>query len=207
MNVRKLMGRLNAKTIRFDTGKGGGESNLTPQDIAGALGMAQQKLGVELLCLTYWPDGAKLSKAELADELLVRLLKEFSRRQEERMHAALRHFMRGDRLRLDKGWPRIGLGYPAIVKAVMAERTSPCLCEACEGHEYVMDGAIKKLCMVCKGTGLGKPSDRGRAKLMGIHHKTFVENWREPFLWLLQHCTEVEQEAARQVDASLGIDD
>lgn len=53
-DVRELLGRLSAATVRFDTGRGG-LPELTPQDVAGALGMVAPGLGRDFLEFLHGP--------------------------------------------------------------------------------------------------------------------------------------------------------
>ncbi|HVJ61527.1 MAG TPA: hypothetical protein VM555_02310, partial [Tahibacter sp.] len=92
MNVRKLMGRLNATTVKFDTGRGG-VPELTNQDIAAAVGLCryfikdpkEADLAPAVFWWLYGPEGAPASNSQDARRLV---LNEVYREFEARYQAA-----------------------------------------------------------------------------------------------------------------------
>ena len=79
MNVRKLMARLNASTVRFDIGRGG-VPEFTPQDIAGSLAFVRDELAREVFCAIWAPDLARLARGEILARLREATIIEYSNR-------------------------------------------------------------------------------------------------------------------------------
>lgn len=155
MNVRKMMARLNAATASYDMARGG-IPELTPQDIAAALGMIHDKTARDIFTAIWWPDGAELTRKELLDQMRGLLMTEFSRRCREAqiakldLHiaecnwAATNHHPEHDRQLISKlrhraeetaanSWPGRMDVYPRICAAILIEIASPWTCKACSG--------------------------------------------------------------------------
>lgn len=79
-DARKLLARLNPGSIQYGVSRGG-IPELTPQDIAGALGFIRDAFDRELFCALWWPDGSRLNRGEFDLMLRNRQMGEYLRRQ------------------------------------------------------------------------------------------------------------------------------
>lgn len=218
-DVRKLMARLNPAVCRFDIGQGG-IPDLTPQDIAAAIGMVPAGLGRELMCRLWWPDGARLSPKELDAELRREILVEWLRRARRLESAKLQLHMaeedhhgsvqrarseveaaRGDR------WPSVCATYRRIRETVLAELESPPQCAKCHGRGFNINRAgVHIACVACEGRGWVPVSDRQRATSLGVNESTYRRCWRDVYQWLHAQCTDAEAMARRRLAARLNRD-
>lgn len=209
MREAELMARLNPTTVRYDIGRGG-IPELTPQDIAAAIGLMPEGLGRELLCRLWWPDGARLSPKELDRLLMEAQMGEWHDRTDALVNAQLKfELAEGDRARRKAEqaveeakalqWPRVGPGspYAAIRLAVLAEMSAACLCPDCRGRGFALvDGKVAG-CPVCEMTGRAKVSDRMRASLVGMNRETYRTDIAPVYKWLLDLCTLALEPARR----------
>jgi hypothetical protein len=141
INVRKLLAKLNPRTASFSGGRGG-IPEFTPEDISGALGSVTDKIGCEIFCVAWWPDGASLTRADLHAKLRDMLLQEYSRRSEAKDRArgamemlAMTNCTRSGRAytaakeyaeeTTKAAWPRVAHRYDEIVNAVLTEICKP----------------------------------------------------------------------------------
>lgn len=217
-NVRELMARLGPSTVKFDTGRGG-TPDLTNQDIAAALGMVPAGLGRELLEACWWPDGAALRRHKLRDAVIALVTPELRRQQrrlaDARTELGLAEVCMGwagavtaeQRAERDRAahrlgqikaqcWPMSTLeSLPTLAAAVIGEIAKRPHCHACEGRGEVMSGDLRVMCKVCGGSGVVAVSDRRRASALGRDESTYRERWRAVYEWMLQKCSEAEQDA------------
>ena len=226
MDVRKLLGRLNPRVAQYEVGSGGAPE-WTPQDIAAALGMVGDRLGREILCHTWWPDGALRSHAQLLDDLRDLQLQEWTTRMRRLEAALLAHHIAAEladgthgRMRADvyrahsevedakaNCWPKIGpqSRYRAIRDGVLAEMLDMHLCPGCGGTGESRIDAIVRVCVRCTGSGHAKVSDSDRAERLGCTRKTYTEAWAQPYEWLFAECAQAERRAARHMAIELEI--
>ncbi len=88
MHVGKMMARLNPANVRYDIGHGG-TPELTPQDIAAALGMTPAGLGRELLQMV-WIDGYAQTTLDRTLDMIVDMQRaEWMRREQQMLDAVL----------------------------------------------------------------------------------------------------------------------
>lgn len=221
MNVRKLMARLNANSLRYDVGRGG-IPELTPQDIAGALGMVSDDLGREIFCHAWWPDGAALRQAELAQRLHSLLMEEFSSRYREVEAAKLEaHLMESDAPKYRpsaaarrarsiiveaqrKTWPKSMAKYRDVAAAVMMEICAPRHCPQCNGKGTHTAEALVHVCSRCEGRGTIATNKVWRAQRLGISEGAYRNVWKDVYEWLYALVAEREANAARQIWHALG---
>jgi len=225
MNVRKLLARLNPSTARFEAHHGG-QPELTPQDIAGALGMIDDRLAREVLCTVWWPDGAQLQRAELDRIVREAQLREWMRLRRELEAAKLAvhvaeddidgtHGTRnGQRATLQRAtetldevkarqWPAVGPIYRAVRQAVLAELVTPNLCTHCAGRgEIVMHDRLAP-CQPCAGHGRTPVSDRKRAAMIERDEAGYRRVWRPVYEWTLALCAGAETRGARALERAL----
>lgn len=225
MNARKLMARLNATTIRFDVGRGG-LPELTPQDIAGALGFVKDEFAREVFCAIWWPDGAAISRQSLNDRLRTLLLEEFARRCRQSEIARLEfhvaeanfearrvhnHADRAELARLTdrkaeadrERWPGEMAIYPAIAYAVLAELVSSNQCGRCGGRGITLNGMIVVTCPKCDGRGSSSSNDVRRATLIGKEPSAYRKTWARVYEWLYAKAASAESTAARLISSQL----
>lgn len=226
-NVREMLGRLNAKTVRFDVGRGG-VSELSDQDIAAALAFVPPGLGREVLAACWWPPG--MDRRRLMDAVLAAVSAQW-REQADRLSEARtelgiaeacagwhrhqsaemrreveRARSKYERVR-DECWPRdMGQMLPALVGACLTEIAYRHACPECEGRGERQRGELRVSCSKCLGTGVVSVSERSRAGSIGRHVETYRRHWAAPYEWLLALLTEAEQGAANQLMAALRRD-
>ncbi len=225
-DVRKLLARLNPRVAQYEVGSGG-LPELTPQDIAGALGTIREPLGRELLCHVWWPDGALRSRAQLLDAMRDRQLQEWVRRMRNleaahlayhlaceladgthgRMHGQISRARSEVEDAKGQMWPRIGpqSRYRAIRDGVLAEMLAMHLCPGCGGTGESRIDAIVRVCVRCTGSGHAKVSDSDRAERLGCTRKTYTEAWANPYEWLFAECAQAERRAAWHMARELEI--
>lgn len=226
MNVRKLLSRLNAATVRYDTGRGG-IPEMTPQDVAALLSRVTNHLARDVLCLAWWPDGAALSRGAIADAIRAEVMTEFSRRHKAAQIARLDlHLIeceiaaRRSRKREDEQsrsraqsavdatraslWPSASMHmYPAIVAAALRELCSPRLCKACHGRGDAITSAGPRRCDSCDGVGVREWSHVSRAEALSVNVDTYRSTWRPVYEWTLALVEGLEQTAALQLSRVL----
>ncbi|PXV54216.1 hypothetical protein SAMN04487785_1144 [Dyella jiangningensis] len=220
MHVGKLMARLNPKNVRFDVDSGG-IPELTPQDIAAALGMVEDGIGREMLCQVWWPDGAKLTEDHLFEVMADAQRQEWQRREDAMLTAVLAVAERGDKARgiyasaHANRWPRMvhvkteipfaAPGYQKVTRAVLREMKGAGICQNCHGRTIVFaSDAPVKVCPSCLGSGHQAVSSRARAEACGIEWKSFHDDWQRVYEWTAELCSQSLLRAHRQFIAAIG---
>jgi hypothetical protein len=156
MHVGRLMARLNPKNVRFDVGSGG-IPELTPQDIAAALGCVEEGIGREMLCQVWWPDGARFTEGDLLQVLMDAQRLEWMRREDEMLNAMLAVAQSGSRaqslfasahqnrwpsmVKMEHGVPVTNQHYASIRIAVIREIAGTGLCPLCTGHTVIQSAS------------------------------------------------------------------
>lgn len=214
------MARLNPKNVRFDVGSGG-IPELTPQDIAAALGMVEDGIGREMLCQVWWPDGAKLTEGNLLEVLADAQRQEWQHREDAVVNATLAVAWRGHNAReafaqaQENRWPRLihvktGLptiapGYSKVRMAVLKEMKGAGLCSICHGRTVTSaSNGVVTMCQACLGSGHQATSSRSRAEACGIEWKTFRDDWQKVYEWTAELCSQSLTRAHRQFLAAIG---
>jgi hypothetical protein len=198
--IDELLGRLEVGTVKYGMGRGG-IPQLTPQDIAAALGMCEDRFAATIFhvsaggTVSDW-QGIDRMVAEMqfgewrnrADRLVNAQLAKaaaFVAPQEDRdeLHARADMMMAGARAAM---WPSlIEATYSAMRKALIAELRATRVCSSCKGHGCVQVGTSVKPCEHCLGTGLTFISDRQRAQMLGIDHSTYRRGgWKLAYEWM-----------------------
>jgi len=220
MHIGRLMARLNPKNVRFDVGSGG-IPELTPQDIAAALGCVEDGIGREMLCQVWWPDGARLTESNLLEVLTTAQRMEWQRREDEMLNAMLAVAQNGSRaqrafayahenrwpgmVRMDHGLPHVNPHYASIRMAVLREISGTGLCPLCKGHT-VIQSATGPICVcpLCTGSGHQSVSDRSRAEACGIDWKTYRQRWAGVYEWTALLCLDSQRRASHQMLRAIG---
>lgn len=207
MNVGKLMARLNPKSmpLQFTGARGSSPPELTPIDIAGAMGAAGgspvNRLAVEVLCLRWWParfDGpttvigtrpvkhANPGGKPYIEHVSVEAPSETP--AFARIVSVVERFLStaADQV------PLAVLTKPGLMgrwsRAVIAEYRQPHHCHQCQ--HFGQPGQVPKLaytgkritgvtwllCDVCDGTGTLAWGSERRAKALRIRKQTFIDS-------------------------------
>ncbi len=220
MHIGRMLARLNPKNVRFDVGTGG-MPDLTPQDIAAALGCVEDGIGRELLCQVWWPDGARMTEGRLLEWIALAQFDEWKRREEHMQDAMLAVALRGSRaaqlyasaharrwpriMTMDQGMPVASAGYARVRHAVLLELKGANLCSACGGRCAIKAGnGLVVVCPACLGTGHQAASERSRADAIGVEWRTYREAWERVYSWTLELGRESITRATRQFVEKLG---
>ena len=211
-----LLARLNPKNVRHDIGSGG-LPELTPPDIAAALAFVPEGLGREMIMRVWWPDGAKLTAADLDELIMGAQLEEWMSRSRALLDAQLleavattpdqKHFAK---LRIETAklrmWPRLGGDscYGPIRKAVLAEISAATKCQACQGRCVRLVDRRISACLDCEGRGHIRVSDRARAEAIGKDHALYRRQYAKVYEWTFNLCQEAMAPAIRQFKAAAG---
>lgn len=154
---------------------------LTPQDVAAALGFIADPLAREVFCLARWPGYAERDVSETRVLILRRVMDEGQRRQDEAITAWLQvelnpsrnHRLDADRRQRDK-WPARLCMYPRMVDLAMLH----------------LDGS-------------GLPDWDTVAKRLKISRSKFYKNWRGAMDWIHDELTTMVSSAEGQFKAAL----
>lgn len=149
---------------------------LTPQDVAAALGFIADPLAREVFCLARWPGYAERDVSETRVLILRKVMDEGQRRQDEAITAWLQvelnpsrnHRLDADRRQRDK-WPARLCMYPRMVDLAMLH----------------LDGS-------------GLPDSDTVAKRLKISRSKFYKNWRDPMDWIHGELTTMVSSAEGQ---------
>lgn len=221
MHIGRALAKLNPKNVRFDVGAGG-IPELTPQDIAAALGCVEDGIGRELLCQVWWPDGAKLSEYHLLALMTDIQRLEWQRREDAMVDAMLAVAMYGgskgqaayttahaarwpSMVRVEHGLAIVAPGYEHVRHAVIAEMKGLGLCPGCGGRAAVrIESGQVCICPRCLGSGHMAISERARAEACGMSWTTYRDTWAPVYEWTALICTESLQRAGTQFVDRIG---
>jgi hypothetical protein len=211
-SVHKLLGRLNATTCRFDIGRGG-IPELTPQDIAGALGMIRDEFAREVFCAVWWPDGAKLVAKELDRIIAGMQFGEWKSRFDAMLDAQLKVAqaeLRSDRREVHAAraalehaksemWPALREdAYRLVRLAAVEELRAPKSCPTCQGRATAKVGELVVSCSACDGSGVVPVSNRRRAASMQVNESTYRRVWQPVYEWTYRRISDAEHAGARE---------
>jgi hypothetical protein len=231
-DVRRLLARLNATTARLD-GSGGGKPELTPQDIAAALGMLKDidgnpidPLAREVFCACWWEDGARLTRMELLNMIALKQTAQWDAQKIREQRARLELHIAEDNIAA-KGietsydaevrrrfkqrladakagsWPNYAPLYSVIRHTVLNEITSPHQCNECGGRGELTAGTLRIRCRQCDGTGAKAISDRQRALLIGKDESTYRAKWRGLYEWTYELVRNAEYDGLQALKRAL----
>lgn len=221
MHVGKLMARLNPKNVRFDVGAGG-IPELTPQDIAAALGMVEDGIGRDLLIHMWWPDGGKRQRAALDAQLTQLQLQEFNCR-EQAMYAALMAVACGEPGEQKRAhaayasahanrWPswiakleplELSEGYGDVRRAALEELVHPRICPDCHGHGHASKQNLVVICGRCEGAGKVPFGPTWRSKQLGMKEASYKKTWERPYEWLFSRMVDALSGAERDFSSAI----
>lgn len=196
---REMLACLNAQTVRFDVGQGGGAPSLTTSDIAAALGMVPTGLGREVMEAVYLPDGAIRHRGKLAEAVLAIVRPEFSSRARALAEAeddlnfsremvslsrrspsdAQRRILKERGAAVERAraqaWPKNTCQHLSrMVDAVVLELASGNRCPNCRGTGIVNDRG----CLECRNNGIESLPDRRRARQRAVIPRTIRRDGR-----------------------------
>ncbi len=218
-DARELLARLNAKTVRFDTGSGGGPGRLQNIDIAHALGLVPAGLGREVLECCYLDTEVRASsKLRLHVLGAVRIewkrqrdclataqldldfnqaMAEFARAVPAELRAAIEDAQIAYDLAKAKCWPRDGAAMLGVITlAALQEVAGSSACDACHGFPMVP-------CTRCGGTGYVTWSERTRANAIGRSKSAYRDIWSGMYGWVVALLRSAEQEAVASMNRAL----
>lgn len=195
-DARKLMGRLYpvVQQIRDQESSGGGGERISPQDIAGAVGMLPDCVEKRIFLAMNWPESVDIPELfhDLHHELYVRwsvLETSFHKDFCRRLGSNLPHSNPPERW---KHSPRV---YARIPAACLVEVMSGTVCPVCCGEV--------EECPACGGTGLVPLSYSKRAELLTLSRRTFCRDWTPPYVWMLKRMRKADDLVARSLAAAL----
>lgn len=197
--IDELLARLEASTVKFDIGRGG-IPQLTPQDIAAALGMCENKAAsilfqavaagsvdwpiVDRVVATIQLEEWKRRAERIVDAQLAKTSAELvsSPRERKSMLDRADNMMAGAKAAM---WPNIVEGvYVMMRRALISELRHNRICPVCNGRRSVQTDTVVVECQNCSATGRVSISDRQRAKSMGIVVSTYARVWRPVYEWM-----------------------
>jgi hypothetical protein len=154
---------------------------LTPQDVAAALGFIADPLAREVFCLARWPGYAERDVSETRVLILRRVMDEGQRRQDEAITAWLQVELsptRDNRAEADRRarekWPARLCMYPRMVDLAMLH----------------LDGS-------------GLPECESVAKALRVARSKYYANWRDAMQWIHSELTTMARSAEGQFRAAL----
>lgn len=225
-DIRRLMGRLNPATCRFDIGRGG-IPELTPQDIAAALGFVHDEFAREVFCSVWWPDGARLTRDALLRMIAFRQRAEIDKQQRAiqvlrlDLHiaaddAAARNYVtHNDRRTLDalrsrvdsaraSAWPANAEIYPRIRVAALNELVAPSHCGQCAGRGELVIADVMRACPRCDGRGTISRTNVDRAAAIAVGYDTYRKHWRIVYDWTYALLRDAEARGIREIRGAIG---
>jgi hypothetical protein len=196
----ELLGRLETTTVKFNVGRGG-IPQLTPQDIAAALGMCNDKFGATIYVGVI---GGSFDLKVLDATIAAAQFEEWQNRADRMIKAQIAKAKAGlaparDRefltceadMKLSGAkaamWPHLDeCLYGRMRLALLAELRSHRLCPVCGGRrEVTPEGALKpELCLNCTGVGRVPVSDRQRAAMLNVNESSYRRTWRPVYEWM-----------------------
>ena len=189
-DVRKLLGRLHpvVQQIRDqEASRSSSGDQLSPQDIAAAVGMLPNSQETRIFLSVNWPETVNIPDicAELYEDLFrhwslleTNHQREFSRR----LSAGLRTEVNLPRWRHD---PRLYRRIPAVC---LVEASSGGVCDLCYGED--------EDCPLCEGTGVLPFSQCKRSELLKTSRRTLVRDFVDPYGWVLSRVCRAESAVA-----------
>jgi hypothetical protein len=216
--IDEMLGRLEASTVKFDIGRGG-LVELTPQDIAAALGMCEDKFAAAIF---HAAAGGTISNWQALDQMLANVQFAEWRRRADRLITAqlaeveaamMPHGYRKDamdhaRLMMEGAraamWPQlIEKTYRAIRTAVIAEVRSSRVCTVCNGRGAVQVDTSIARCSNCLGSGKVAINDTSRAEAIDVDKSNYSRAWKQVYEWLLREVFDAIPRGRRQFSEAM----
>ncbi len=69
-------------------------------------------------------------------------------------------------------------------RMALSEHVSPRICMRCGGWQHDVENGKVIQCRSCRGTGRKKPSDSGRAYMMGVTRDIWRHNWSDKYHYI-----------------------
>lgn len=189
MGVERVLMLLEAKKVDW-TGSGGRSSDaLTAEDVAAAVARIKNPAGRMLLVSR--ATGMKGVEGDYG-----------------RLEAAFleRVCARAARHRWVVKAPREGLSfYRLMTRLALFEFVLPAGCPKCEGRCTQYNRRLRRElpCSRCRGIGTVALSDRERARELGLHHRTYIETWKERYEGVLATVAAAYRDAKRDLSSAL----
>jgi hypothetical protein len=217
MSVDELLGRLEATTVKFDLGRGG-LPTLTPQDIAAALGMCQDKRAAKVYqCFA----GETADPKELDFIVATIQFEEWRNRADRMLEAQLAvasadmaergrtEAKRRAKMLMDGAkaamWPAlVEETYASMRRAIIKEFRNPKICPTCNGRKAVKNGDLLVECLTCLGTGKSAVSNRRRSHEMGISDSNYIRTWGKVYEWTYRQINDMICDGRESFRKALG---
>lgn len=232
MNVRKLLARLNPTAQRWPEKRGSISARttdpITNEDVVGALGMVKNRLGREVLCFMWWPDGAALARKDLAAMISRAMAKEHASRGVAYQMASLDLIVarevlvdqramtseqRNNIKRLEYNQAALAaLLFPTdadmrvrVRESVLDELLHPNRCPVCDGAGEIEATSTSpaSMCETCNGRGIVPISDRQRGARIGRAESSYRRSWRGLYEWTYNLLSHAERSAAYELSDRL----
>jgi hypothetical protein len=215
--IDELLGRLEATTVKFDLGRGG-LPTLTPQDIAAALGMCQDKRAAKVYqCFA----GETADPKELDFIVATIQFEEWRNRADRMLEAQLavasadmasngrQDAKRRAKLLMDGAkaalWPPlVEETYAAMRKTLINELRRPKICPVCNGRKAIKNGDLLVECLACLGTGKAATSNRRRAVEMHIDNAAYIRTWGKVYDWTYRRINDLIADGRASFRKALG---
>jgi hypothetical protein len=202
----ELLAWLETTTVKFDIGRGG-IPQLTPQDVAAALGMCSDKFAVTIYLAAR---GGSIDIKSVDAAIAAAQFDEWRNRADRMINAQIMmaqaalappHERAERRMDADMKlsgakaamWPHLVESiYSAMRLALLAELRSNRTCPVCHGRSWVKvkdshDGKPHTAfadCENCLGSGRIPITDRQRAAMLNINESSYRRTWRPVYEWM-----------------------
>jgi hypothetical protein len=216
--IDELLARLEPTACKFDIGRGG-IPQLTPQDIAAALGLCEDKFAVAIYQAVVggsfdWPSVDKVIASAQFEEWRNRAdrmvnaqlakaaagLAPRAERAERSGHADM--LLAGARAAM---WPQLVESvYSAMRRALVAELRASRICPTCNGRLSVLVDNRMIECETCLATGRVAISNRQRAAALGVIPSSYERTWRPVYEWMYRMLSNAVERGRRQFSDALG---
>ena len=159
MKASELLSLATARSLNWEN-LPGGIPNLTQQDVMYALA-----------CIHH--DGAALLlRVKYADQ------KTYLPDLDNELHIAIIDLWKA------KKWPSNDDFLRNLGRMALTEHISPRVCMRCGGWKHDIENGKVIQCRACRGTGRKKPSDSGRARLMGVTRDIWRRRWADKYYYI-----------------------
>jgi hypothetical protein len=216
--IDELLARLEVSTVKYGGGRGG-ISELTPQDIAAALGMCQDRFAASIFQVAA---GITFDVVETDKMVAAAQFEEWRNRADRMVNAqlvkaqaaiapkseraaAMQHadmVLSGARAAM---WPQlVEHVYAAMRKALLAELRASRICHVCNGRGSVQVEGLICECVNCLATGKTAVSNRQRATMLGIAQSSYERTWRPVYEWMYRMLADAVVRGREQFAVAVG---
>lgn len=185
-DARALAARMTSqRPVDFREPQGGGTPGLgiTGLDVAGALSMGGAGEGETLMVLAKWV-------------------------QDTSAQARLFYVVYDDIVKLatEEKW-QVPVGahrLRRLTRLAIAEIIDAKTCQACQGRQWVLNGAIPKVCQACNGSGRRDWSAATRYHAVGIHRSNWLRTWARRYIDIMSIVAAYDSQGLRALRRGVG---